>query len=1047
MNKLNLKYGIVAAILIATISTFKASAQKTPTVKLQHDTKVEVFHELYDGQNLIYEVNLSFELKQLGDMEIIDFEIQLPSIFIQQIKYEYMFLFSETESRDKLFTKINRTPGAQIGASHYAPPEISRFYYATDSEKEVLTLLEPFVSHHESFRVHPMQIDQTMRFGVHENLAEPLIELTLFIYYGTKNKLHGAFNEARLKLELPEKELSTLPRTDCAAIGDKYNTKLHQLSPAYKLETIITRYNKISDRSEKLELDNVLSTIKVYLKYLFELRQLKNTIEADGVLDDCMELRSTLLRTITDITATESQLIQYQSDLQSRLQTINHCESLLSNERRRLDNLVKKLKDSKHQEEISSLQESIHNLNLDVAQNEMIDVNEALRSYEDQTNKLINSVGSIMNEFNQMRDRIKLMDAQNCRTEFNNIFSEIEVFDSKATNQLQELSKLNEIINKKLNLTNPQRLSAIHSLREQFLPRFVIIKNRLQDILKDVEAIDKRLKSFQDNGATFYASNRRSMLNEVEALFNKLDTQDSSFKSSIQLLSSESNATIGSHQTANIANETIDTIQHLKYHIESELYRLQRAIDVTPIKNTPVFMLVLLLIIITILFFGAYVYFVTFKKYNLFLLPGLLFTSRNKSPQKINRSMVEEALRNETTSHNQHRSAKVGGVTIRPRYADSTKAQLVHKGRGLDHVLNEEGKRNYYLVDLGDIWEDSMVRQVYIKRSCIKKTYKFFYESCVAENKVLETGGYMVGFWDYNTEDPGRYNVSMEDFIEPGDDAIYGEYQLNFGAKIGVRLDKVIRNYKEKTGRDMILTAWFHSHPGMRLFLSNHDLDVQERITNDVHKQKLLAFVIDPNTQENGKSVFSTGIFSYKSNRLMNNNDGNMKQIKWKDLYDWALSPVLPDFDSYFRIDMQTICSKSKVNTIYFNDQSIIRFSLFLDEHINTQNSVGFFAGEYIDDKQEKKRIAVLKDFKPKLADTDGQDIVACFISGKVDDKTLQSVPTFEKNNIEILLLCENKSRGLYILTKKSIKVFNSIADVKSTVSFNKLESWPTRRR
>ncbi len=340
-----------------------------------------------------------------------------------------------------------------------------------------------------------------------------------------------------------------------------------------------------------------------------------------------------------------------------------------------------------------------------------------------------------------------------------------------------------------------------------------------------------------------------------------------------------------------------------------------------------------------------------------------------------------------------------------------------------------------------------MVQNVYIQRDCIKKVYRFFYESCVADNKVLETGGYMVGFWEYNLDEPGRFDVSMEDFIEPGDDAIYGEYQLNFGAKIGVRLDKVIRNYKEKTGRNMILTAWFHSHPGMRLFLSNHDLDVQERITNDVHKQKLLAFVIDPNTQDGGKSVFSTGIFSYKSNNLMNNNDGNMKEIKWKELYDWALSPVLPDFEGFFRVDMQTICSKSQVNVIYFNDQSIIRFSLFLDEHINDTHTVGFFTGEYFDDKQDKKRIAVIKDFKTNIDKDTKQEIVACFFTGKVNDETVKAASIPGKDRPEILLLCENKSTGLYILTKKSNKVYNSIADVKSTVSVSKLESWPTRRR
>lgn len=1046
MNKLTLTKGLFAAFLLVALSFFKGSAQNTTVVNLQYDQKVPIYYDLYDNDDFIYEVIFSFEIKKYEDTDYIIFNVIKPAAILPAVRYSHLFLFSLTTSRQDLITEINKLTTTNFGARFTAPNEIARFYYTTDFERPILSI-EPFDALHKSLAAKPGEDVESgyMHFKLDPDLEERQFELSLYLYYGEANYLKGAFNVVRLNLVLPDKKDDIVHETDCQALTEIYLAELNNLIPQNNFKTIESKYREISAISRRAEINNVISKAEQFLNALPGLYDFQKKIETDELLNDCLDLKNTLLSGIKEVTDVEPRVREYRSGLLEMLQVIEHCETLLSGMRSSIDGLGRQVRDNKHHNVINTLRSDIMSLNLE--DDKLWEgVNRTLTGYASQTNEMIDLFRNVADQSSELDKRLRRLDAQDCQRDINQLLRELDKIRDKASGFIIELSELNGMINEGLNLTDPRRLSQIDSLRAVFRPEFYEIQNQINELIYQKRSINEQLAEVQRNETTFSASNRRSLLNEVDKLLENLEQKDQLLKSTINSLASGSNATIGSHQTANIANEEIDTILKLSNSLSSDLNRLYRSIEVTPVASIPVFRILLFIIIAAILFFGTWIYIKAIKKNSLNLLSGLFFL-KNRNTQNHKPSTVQEALQNEISRRNQHRSAKVGGVTIRPRYADSAAAQLVHKGRGLSHVMQPEGKRNYYLIDLVNIWEDSMVRRVYINRNCIKKVYRFFYESCVADNKVLETGGYMVGFWDYNTEDPGRYNVSMEDFIEPGDDAIYGEYQLNFGAKIGVRLDKVIRNYKEKTGREMILTAWFHSHPGMRLFLSNHDLDVQERITNDVHKQKLLAFVIDPNTQDGGKSVFSTGIFSYKSNNLMNNNDGNMKEIKWKELYDWALSPVLPDFEGFFRVDMQTICSKSQVNVIYFNDQSIIRFSLFLDEHINDTHTVGFFTGEYFDDKQDKKRIAVIKDFKTNIDKDTKQEIVACFFTGKVNDETVKAASIPEKDRPEILLLCENKSTGLYILTKKSNKVYNSIADVKSTVSVSKLESWPTRRR
>lgn len=1041
---------ILTAPLFAEVTGFYVTGQTRETLHLEFGKKKEVFYTLKDKTEQIYEILISFELQKESDHDVIVFDVIRDDIPPAD-DYRYIYIFSQTESWRTLREAIDQLPNITLTAHRDAPEHIIRFFSTPEREKDIVELIEPFYAYYASFQQQPGRNGDTgfIKFRIADDFIEGSFSLDLHFYYGAMNTLHGRFDPVRLTLVLPEEEQELVAETDCPALERKHNAEIQKIMADMSFEHVHKSFLGAADSERTAEINSALSVIDGFLDAISALTAYREEIAADKELYDCPQVKEELLSRIMDFTGHKSRVAGFRSGLMNSLDRLNHCNKLLSEERTGYTTLRRQFNNAGFQQQISEINSEIAKMNLsEINEKDAIEVNRMLSGAEKQVNDLIDELDVILVVCGRLKERLADLYDPECSKDINLLADRINTLERQAESQLNALFETNTIINDGLNQTNPQRLETIETLRNKYRPLLAKIENQLISLFKEIEGVKAQVQQVLDHEEGFYARNQSSLLNEVSAIAEQKDAIIAEFESIQQDLSREASAPLGSHRTANIANEAIRSVSEKKHNLEQSIRTLENEITALSLTPASYMKTVLIILIFAVFALGTWAVFQALQKNNHALWSGLSAIFGNNPKVKNKRpSPTQEALQQEISKRSRHRSAKVGGVTIRPKYADSSSSHLIHKGRGIEHIRKDGGK-NYYLVNLGSIWEDTMVQNVYIHRDCIKKVYRFFYESCVADNKVLETGGYMVGFWEYNLDEPGRFDVSMEDFIEPGDDAIYGEYQLNFGAKIGVRLDKVIRNYKEKTGRNMILTAWFHSHPGMKIFLSNHDLDVQERITNDVHKQKLLAFVMDPNTQEKGKVVFSTGIFSYKTNGLMNNNSGNMKHVKWKELYDWALSPVVPDFESFFCVDMHTICRKSLINKIYFNDQCIIRFSLFLDEHIHRPDILGYFTGEIHNDMQTSSRVAVLKDFITDLDKiSEKQNVIACFKSGNV--RNISSTTNFypEYKDVDVLMFCDDKQKGLYILTRKSNKVFNSIADVKNTLSVGKLESWPTRRR
>jgi len=218
---------------------------------------------------------------------------------------------------------------------------------------------------------------------------------------------------------------------------------------------------------------------------------------------------------------------------------------------------------------------------------------------------------------------------------------------------------------------------------------------------------------------------------------------------------------------------------------------------------------------------------------------------------------------------------------IRP--VDEVTENITVYTSGLDDVRKSRPDE-YYVVDMLSFFADTAIQTVYISRKCIMDIYKFFSEFLKYSQKTNETGCFVVGRWEYVSEsEQSAYNITLEEIIKPGHDAIYGEYALDFGAEIGVGLESRILTLREKTGKDYLQMCWIHTHPGLGLFLSNHDLIVQSQLVYPDHPKRMLAIVIDSNTEN-----LDMAFFAPKKDGAMNNKDELLKEMSLEDIYQWA---------------------------------------------------------------------------------------------------------------------------------------------------------------
>jgi len=395
-----------------------------------------------------------------------------------------------------------------------------------------------------------------------------------------------------------------------------------------------------------------------------------------------------------------------------------------------------------------------------------------------------------------------------------------------------------------------------------------------------------------------------------EEISKQYATFDIEYKDIILKISKDHNVT--QNICAALLSEEKDILSEALYKRLQALDDLCRQIDAVKI---PYVSLILIAITAFILLFGIYFYIKAYKN-----------RKKNKDKQTGKEKMGEKG----STDQNE--------TAVRIIRPETNKAKV-----GID--LNEE-KKEYTDIYISEIFPDSQVQKIYFKKDCLSELYRFFSNTLKDTEKTKEAGCYLLGCWEeINIHGSGKaYNITYEVIVTPGDDAIYGEYELNFGAKIGMKMSKRISELREKTGKQYVLTAWVHSHPGLGIFLSNHDLIVQNQLEDREHPGRLTAMVIDVLTPE-----MKFVIFTARKSGEMNGHDDVKVELSLEDIYRQSKNPgtnenrININLSDYRDILSPNLVNESMVSRILLNSRSIIE----IEEKANIQKNgiAGYFVG------------------------------------------------------------------------------------------------------
>ena len=347
---------------------------------------------------------------------------------------------------------------------------------------------------------------------------------------------------------------------------------------------------------------------------------------------------------------------------------------------------------------------------------------------------------------------------------------------------------------------------------------------------------------------------------------------------------------------------------------------------------------------------------------------------------------------------------------------------------GLSHVY--QNIDSYYTVDMHLFFRDTAVEKVYLSRDIIKRINSYFKTYLDNSERTPETGCYLIGVWERIAGTEARYNVSIEEMVTPGDDMIPGEFSLNFGLKIGIDLGSTIRNLCEKTQRDYVQTAWMHSHPGLGLFLSSHDLAVQKQLTYPDEPKRLIAIVIDTNTPD-WKTVF----FSAKNSGTMNNKEDLLQVISFDSLLEWSrhktesASSLATAMENTFNI-----MSADAADLFAFTSKAVNQMDDVMDT-ISSDEVYGFYA-EIQQTGGRKIRLV-------SECETTVQDRNNAFMLKSSDDSSeldmKRYAELFDSYDFGLLYSAERQS---YLLYRNGRQEICSIP-----VSMKELKEWTRRKR
>jgi len=375
--------------------------------------------------------------------------------------------------------------------------------------------------------------------------------------------------------------------------------------------------------------------------------------------------------------------------------------------------------------------------------------------------------------------------------------------------------------------------------------------------------------------------------------------------------------------------------------------------------------------------------------------------------------------------------------------------------------IKEKAGTDYFEVKMSEIFDDTTIQSVFFSRKAIFDIYKFFSDFLKYNDKTNETGCFLVGRWDFaGSPYQKQYDISIEAVVEPGDDAVYGEYALNFGAKIEITLNFKIDNLCEKSGKEYVHTAWMHSHPGLGLFLSSQDLNVQSQLAHSQHKGRMLALVLDSNTPD-----FRMAFFSPKKDGSMNNDNDLKKKLSFEDMYQWAKSPVKVeppkpepqkveqpkaekqpvDKQNYYEIVMQP--NGVNISKVLLHGSAIIDTDMAIMP--DNKGLRGYYCGEKQDNEIVLNNFVESTDKFDELnlnkLDCNDCKPLACFMVETSLESVAQHASLFSL--FELFVIYSFDDEKLFLLTKEEMNSLPITSDNKTSVSIMKMKQWTRRVR
>ena len=259
-----------------------------------------------------------------------------------------------------------------------------------------------------------------------------------------------------------------------------------------------------------------------------------------------------------------------------------------------------------------------------------------------------------------------------------------------------------------------------------------------------------------------------------------------------------------------------------------------------------------------------------------------------------------------------------------------------------------------------------------------------------------EDGCMVLGRWVHDEEND-EYYVSLEEIVKPGDDAIFKEYELNFGGKIKLKVAERLRRLRRETNLQYDMTCWVHSHPGLGVFFSNPDSTVQMQLKHPSHPKFLVAIVVDILTPKQ-----ELGIFTFRHDLSINSKADLKKMYSLEELYKWAVESDRTSFkaEDYLNI-MRTAKKRLDGHAgVELSNGAIIDICRLQAEH--SPGLLAWVHGFVCENNGKREFIVKSVTESKHIPDN---DLVGCFIMGAhCSIPTIRRVMANDMQDVEFIL-------------------------------------------